>query len=186
MINYQKLTLSHLLRFIMLSATLALSFAYIAQYFFNLTPCHLCLLERKPFFVILILLGLLEIFLAVNNAKQMAKIKYQRWVFFICILTLTINCLLSFYHVGVEKKIFVEPTSCSSSTLNQYDNVDDLKNAIFSAKIARCGDQVYIMPFLSMAMLNFIYCLFLLVVCIFTYNQIGEIAEYKYHQRKIF
>jgi disulfide bond formation protein DsbB len=167
-------------------AALALSCAYIAQYFFNFTPCHLCFLERKPFFIILIFVALLEIFLILNNAKQMTKIKYQRWVFFICVFALVINCLLSFYHVGIEKKIFVEPTSCSSSTLNQYDNIDDLKNAISSAKIVRCGDPAYILPFLSMAMLNFIYCLFLSVAAIFIYNQIGEVAKYKYYQHKIF
>ncbi len=186
MINYQKLTLSHLLRFMIFVAAIALLFAYIVQYFFNFTPCNLCLLERKPFFVILILTALLEIFLALTNAKQMTKIKYQKWVFFICIAALMINCLLSLYHVGVEKKLFAEPTSCSSSTLNQYYNIDDLKNAISNAKIARCSDPAYILPFLSMAMLNFIYCLFLTIICIFIYNQIGEIAEYKYYQRKIF
>jgi disulfide bond formation protein DsbB len=186
MIKYQKLTLSHLLSFMIFAAAIAILFAYIAQYFFNFTPCPLCLLERKPFFIILILAALLEIYLALTNIKQLTKVKYQRLVFFICITALMINCLLSLYHVGVEKKIFAEPTSCSSGTLNQYDNIDDLRSAISSAKIARCSDPAYILPFLSMAMLNFIYCLFLTATCIFIYNQIGEVAEYKYYQRKIF
>jgi disulfide bond formation protein DsbB len=183
MIKYQKLTLGNLLKFIVFGAIIAILFAYIAEYFFNFKPCNLCLLERKLFFIIFFVAAITDIALNLANAKQITKTKYQRLVFFICIIALIANCLLSLYHVGVEKKIFVEPSSCSSSTLNKYDNVDDLQNAIFNAKITRCSDPTYILPFLSMAMLNFIYCLFLSMVGIFIYNRIAKYSQQNFGKK---
>ncbi len=186
MIKYEGLTLRNLLRFMLFTSMVAILFAYNSEYFFNFKPCNLCLQERKPFFVMLFLLLFSSIFLNLFKVKKMARVKHERRVFFICIAALLINCAISFYHVGVEKKIFEEPNSCSSKQLNQYDNIDDLKNAVADAKLAKCSDPTYILPFLSMAMLNFIYCLLMVIGCIFFYNKIPEIAEYKFYQQKIY
>lgn len=171
MINYHKITLDHLLKLIFASAAFALLVAYISQYFFKLEPCTLCLYERWPFFIILATTILAKILIAYFKTSTTAILTIKKRLFFISIAALIANCALSFYHVGVEKKIFEEPHSCSSTSLNQYDNIDDLQNAIANTKAIRCGNPTYILPFISMAMLNFIYCLALTIICIIAYNK---------------
>ena len=129
------------------AAFFALIFAYISQYFFDYQPCILCLYQRLPFLVICALSGF-----------ALVVKKFRRIVLFSCLALLLINCLIAIYHVGVEQKIFVGPTTCSSANLDDFDNLEDLTRAISQTKAVRCDEPQFIFLNLSMAAWNLIYC----------------------------
>jgi len=154
-----EINLNFILLFFVASSALALVFAYVAEYIFNFQPCILCLFERKVFFVIIIfsLFGLIF--------KQ--KKQWQNIVFFCCLIFFVINAGLSAYHVGVEKKIFKGPSTCSSSNLNEIQNLEELRVALIKVKAVRCDEPQFFFLTLSMAAWNFIYCAFISFFIIF-------------------
>lgn len=161
MINFFKnkspITLSLLL---LLGASIfALTFAYISQFVFDHQPCILCLYQRKPFFVIIVCAIIGLIFLKTQKA--------QKTLLIISIGCLLINCALSFYHVGVEQKVFPGPSTCSSAKdFNAIDNIEDLEAALAATKAIRCDEPTFFLLKLSMAAWNFIFC-FSLILMVF-------------------
>ena len=144
------------LLFLLLSSISALTFAYISQYVFDYQPCILCFYQRKPFFAVIALSLISLTFLKTKKAKKIS--------FFCCIIFLLINCCIAFYHVGVEKKIFRGPSTCSSENLNEIDNLQDLEKALMQTKAIRCDQPSFVFLGLSMAAWNFSYCLALILL----------------------
>lgn len=146
-----------------LASTLALTLAYISQFIFGYQPCVLCLYQRKPFFAIIAAALLCLTFFKSEKSKKIT--------FFCCVGFLLINCAISFYHVGVEKKIFQGPTTCSSTNLDEIDNLEDLKIAMMKTKAIRCDEPSFVFLSLSMAAWNFLYCSFLVFLSLLFYRR---------------
>ena len=159
-----KLSTNHLLIFLLTLSSAALTFAYITQYGFGFEPCILCLHERKPFFAIIALTAL-----ALTIFKSPL---YKKIAFFSSLLLLLTNATIATYHVGVEQKIFKGPSTCSSSNLNDFDNLEDLKAAMAKTKAIRCDEPSFFFLNLSMAAWNLIFCLFLFCVFSFSYRKL--------------
>jgi len=153
-----KITQKNLLIILLLAASVALISAYVAQYVFDYQPCILCLYQRPPFFAIIGCAALGLIFF--RSAKS------QKIITFACAIFLLINCAIAFYQVGVEKKIFKGPSTCSSQNLNNIDNLEDLKTALLKTKAVRCDEPSFVFLGLSMAAWNFFYCLTLFLALI--------------------
>ena len=150
------------LLFLLLGSISALTFAYISQYVFDYQPCILCLYQRKPFFAVIALSLISLTFLKTKKAKKIS--------FFCCVIFLLINCCIAFYHVGVEKKIFRGPNTCSSENLNEINNLQDLEKALMKTKAIRCDQPSFVFLKLSMAAWNFIYCLALILLSLSFYR----------------
>jgi disulfide bond formation protein DsbB len=132
---------------LLFAAIFALVFAYISQFVFGYQPCILCLYQRVPFFVVI------AVSLLALTAKKLQKIAVT-----FCAILFLINCGIAFYHVGVEQKIFTGPTTCAASNLNDFDNLEDLENALKKTKAVRCDEPQFFFLKLSMAAWNLIYC----------------------------
>ena len=91
---------------LMLISVSALGTAFIAEYYFDLAPCEMCLKQREPYYVIIV--GFI-IFLSL-------KLQYSIW-FYIGVQIITIYGLFySIWHVGIENKLVSGPAGCSSVT----------------------------------------------------------------------
>lgn len=152
--------------FLLTSSILALIFAYISQFGFDLQPCILCLYQRKPFFAIIALAIIAIVFFKSEQSKKIA--------FFFCIFFLLINVGIATYHVGVEQKIFQGPTTCSSENLNDLENLDELREALMKTKAIRCDVPSFVFLGLSMAAWNVIFCLGLILISI----RLKKLREY--------
>ena len=154
----------NLIIFAGLSSFFALLLAYISQFGFNLQPCSLCLIQRKPFFAI-ISISILAIFLFKSN-------KYQKISLFACKILLFINILIAGYHVGVENKIFKGPKGCSTANdLNKINNIKDLEQALKVQSQAKCSEPEFIFLKISMAGWNLIYCSLSLIMLMILYKK---------------
>ena len=127
--------------------------ALVAEYFFNLQPCELCLKQRHPYYLILICL--VFIFLL----KNLNKI----WLYIIIQLASVYGLYYSIWHVGVENEILKGPAGCSAMLISS-ESAADLKAQILSKQVISCDEVIWSFFGISAASIN---TLVLLVIFIF-------------------
>lgn len=154
-----KITLNQISALLIFYCTTALGAAYIAQYFFNLQPCILCLYQRIPFFAV-IFIAIFALFFKQEKSKKIA--------IFVCALFLIANTGLAFYHVGVEKKIFHMTEKCTSD-INESISITQLEESLKTQPLTKCDEPQFIFLGMSMALWNAIYCIILAVSTVFLY-----------------
>ena len=132
---------------------ISISSALVAEYFFNLQPCELCLKQRHPYYLILICL--VFIFLLKNLNKILPYMIIQ--------FASVYGLFYSIWHVGVENKILKGPAGCSAM-LTSSENASDLKAQILSKQVISCDEVIWSFFGISAASIN---TLVLLVIFIF-------------------
>lgn len=112
-------------------SALAIGSALVMQYGFGLYPCTLCIYQRIPY-ALLILLGI--------GAFCSREPTIRKLLLVMCFIALLAEFGLALYHVGVEEGIFEGTSTCSPDTTIGTD-LDDLKAMIEAAPIASCKDK---------------------------------------------
>jgi len=133
--------------FIVLMASIAiLAAVFTSQYGFGLRPCELCLFQRVPYGVV-ILLALLGLGLRLD-AKLSALLLGA------CALAFAVGGGLAFYHVGVEQHWWAGPTSCTGG-LGTVHSVEDLAALLSKPiNIPQCDKVAWSLFGVSMAGYN--------------------------------
>ena len=142
------------LNLVLIFSVFALSTAYFVQYILGHKPCNLCLIERLPYFlaIIIILLGL-----TLN--------RFEKFIFISLGLIFASATILSLYHVGIEQGFFKESLVCvSNNEINVLNKEDLLKK--FQKTVVSCKDVEFTLFSLSLATINSIIS-FILSVIIF-------------------
>jgi len=126
--------------------------AYIIEYKLGHTPCKLCLYERIPYFLAILLIG--KIFLIKN---------FQKITLLLLSIVFISSSILAFYHFGIEEGFFQESLSCISSdtfsTTTKEELLEQLKQANISCKIV--SFRIF---GLSLAAINTIFSVLLSVI----------------------
>ncbi len=125
----------------------ALGFQYIG----NMPPCHLCMLQRYPH-IVAIIIGLIALL-----------IPWRVLPFAGALATLT-TAGIGIYHTGVERGFWLGPTSCTSNMQVGGLSSNDLLNQIMAAPVVRCDEPAWIFLHLSMASWNVVFSLVLVGV----------------------
>ena len=131
-----------------ISAT-ALIMALVSQYGFDMHPCYLCLWQRIPYAVV-ILLAIMGL-----KATKVMGAKYGAFNIALCGIALLINSGIAFYHVGVEQTWW--GSSCTLPDLSAM-SPDEMMAAIKSAPAVSCGDIQFELFGVSMAGYNVLLC----------------------------
>ena len=140
------------LNLILLFSIFVLLAAYFIQYVLGHQPCNLCLIERIPYILTIIIITLILIF------KKFEKI-------FLLLLTLIFVAatLISFYHFGIEQGFIKESLVCDlkvqTNSLTKEDLLKELKTKTIS-----CKDVTFKIIGLSLASINIIISLILSVI----------------------
>jgi disulfide bond formation protein DsbB len=123
----------------------ALAFAYMSQYLWGSIPCELCLLQRYPYMVVIVvaLLGLWQ--------KQFAGVRNV-----IIIAGFMLTAGIAAYHVGVEQGLIDAPESCTAASAIGA-SLEELKAAILNAPKVSCKDVGASFAGISMAGWNMVY-----------------------------
>ena len=145
-----------------LFSVVALASALIAEYYFDLQPCAMCLKQREPYYIII------AGFILVMILKWQDKIWFYVGVQIVSIYGL----FYSLWHVGIENKILAGPSSCSGG-LNISTNTSSLKEQIISKAVINCEEVAWSIFGLSAATMNS-----LLLFLIFIINAIYIIKIY--------
>jgi disulfide bond formation protein DsbB len=105
----------------------ALIAAFFIEYILDHKPCNLCLLERVPYVLVIVLVVLVTIFE-----------KFERSIFFLLSLIFLSATILSFYHFGIEQGFIKESIVCNlnqeTSNLSKEDLLKELNNKRISCK----------------------------------------------------
>lgn len=140
--------------FFLSASIIALAAAYIAEYFFGLKPCTLCLYQRVPYAVIIVA-SLLSIIIA-KHCKIINVINC------ISIIILAVGAGIAFYHMGVEYKWFEGLTSCSGQPGKAPQTLEEMRAQLLGSKAVRCDQPQFIFLTLSMAGWNMVWSLLLI------------------------
>ena len=143
-------------------SVVAIASALIAEYYFDLQPCAMCLKQREPYYIII------AGFILVMILKWQDKIWFYVGVQIVSIYGL----FYSLWHVGIENKILAGPSSCSGG-LNISTNTSSLKEQIISKAVINCEEVACSIFGLSAATMNS-----LLLFLIFIINAIYIINIY--------
>ena len=127
--------------------------ALTAEHLYGLQPCDLCLKQRHPYylFIILILLTFIVPYL------------YKIMIYALVQLGTIYGIFYSIWHVGVENKLLKGPSGCSSG-LSMSSNTNDLKEQILSKQGISCDEVIWSFFGMSAATLNTIALLFIFVI----------------------
>ncbi len=129
----------------------SIGLALIAEYFFDLVPCKLCLQQRYPYYVIIFLIIFSFIFKKTNNIL----------LYIFNQISILYGLFYAIWHVGVEQKILLGPKSCSGTLLNTT-SIQDLKEQITNQAIVNCSEISWVIMGVSAATINSLLLLFLL------------------------
>ena len=141
-----------ILNLILLFCIFALLTTYFIQYVLGHQPCNLCLIERIPYILTIIIITLILIF------KKLEKV-------FLLLLTLIFVAasLISFYHFGIEQGFIKESLVCDleaqTNNLTKEDLLKELKTKTIS-----CKDVTFKIIGLSLTSINIIISLILSVI----------------------
>ena len=86
-----------ILIFILFGLSLSLISAYIIEYALGHKPCKLCVYQRFPYIVSILLVLNILLFK-----------KYVKSIIFIIKLSISLGAVLAFYHFGIEQGFFNE------------------------------------------------------------------------------
>ena len=111
---------------ILIISILALISAYFIEYFLGYQPCNLCLLERIPY--------ALSIIIILTNFR----IKFNdKHILLVLIVIFVVSVLLSIYHLGIEQGLIEESFVCSTKdnlNLNKEQLLQELQKMNISCK----------------------------------------------------
>ena len=120
-----------IIKLIFLISVIALSAAFFIEYILNHQPCNLCIIERVPY--------LLAIIIIVLNYKFQNLEKYFIFLLSIIFFAATV---LSLYHLGIEQGLIKESLVCnlkdSSNLLSKEEIIKQLQE-----KNVNCKDVTF-------------------------------------------
>ena len=111
---------------ILFISILALISAYFIEYFLGYQPCNLCLLERIPYALSIIII--------------LANFKFKfndTSILLVLIIIFVVSALLSIYHLGIEQGLIEESFVCSTKdnlNLNKEQLLQELQKMNISCK----------------------------------------------------
>ena len=140
------------LNLILLFSVLALVFAYFVQYVMGHQPCKLCLIERIPFMLVIVIISFCLLLK-----------KFEKLSLIILSLTFFTATLISFYHFGIEQGFVVESLVCDIGVKNDILTKEELL-AQLKQKTISCKDVTFKIFGLSLATINIFISLFLSVI----------------------
>ena len=128
--------------------------AYFIEYILGHQPCNLCLIERVPY-------GLSLILIIINFLSR----KNEKFIVLLLIFIFIFSFLISFYHFGIEQDFFKESAICSFKNSPEIISKDELLKQL-SEKAISCRDVTFKIFGLSLTSINIIISLFIFITLI--------------------
>ena len=139
------------LKIIFLFSLIAIISAYFIEYVLGHQPCNLCLIERIPYGISIILISLM-LFLK----------KSEKFFILLLILTFIFSFAISFYHLGIEQGIFQESAVCGVKDFSENITKEELLNQL-NEKTVSCKDVTFRVFGLSLTTINILISLLIII-----------------------
>ena len=139
------------LKLIFIISLVSIISAYFIEYFLGHQPCNLCLIQRIPY-------GLSVILISLNYFFK----KNEIFVILLLIIIFTFSLIISLYHFGIEQGFFEESAVCGLKNSAEIISKDELLKQL-QQKTISCKDVTFRIFGLSLTSIN-IFISFLLTI----------------------
>ena len=132
------------LKIIFIISCTALVSAYFIEYVLGHQPCNLCLIERIPYGISIILV--ITIFILKKN---------ENFLIMLLILTFIFSLAISIYHFGIEQGFFQESSVCGTKDFNENITKEYLLELLRQERVS-CKDVTFRIFGLSLTSINIV------------------------------
>jgi len=140
------------LKIILFISIFSIISAYYIEYVLDHQPCNLCLYERIPY-----ILSIIIVF-----TKFIFKIE-EKIIILLLIIIFFFSFIISFYHFGIEQGFFEESAVCGlKNTVDIISKEEILKQ--LQSKTVSCKDVTFRIFGFSLTTINIIICLIFLTL----------------------
>ena len=147
-----KLRINIYLNFIFLLCLISIISAYFIEYVLGHQPCNLCLIERIPY-------GLSIILITLNYFFK----KDERFIILLLILIFIFSFAISAYHLGIEEGLFEESTVCGLKNTTGIISKEEILKQL-QEKTVSCKDVTFRIFGLSLTSINIFLSLILIIL----------------------
>ncbi len=160
MLNFKNLFYFKLI--LIISVTSIVS-AYFIEHILGHQPCNLCLIERIPYGLSIILIIMYFKFR-----------KIEKYLILLLILIFIFSFLISIYHFGIEQSFFQESALCRVNNMSDIITKEELL-AQLNEKRVSCKDVTFRVFGLSLTSINIIISFTIILILIKIYRQYEKI-----------
>jgi len=147
------------LKIIFLISFISIFSAFFIEHILGHKPCNLCLIQRIPY-------GLSIILIALN---YFSKINEQ-FIVVLLILTFSFSFIISFYHFGIEQGFFDESAVCGLKNSNEIISKEELLKQLQNIAVS-CKDVTFRIFGFSLTTFNMIISLIIIFFLIKNYEK---------------
>ena len=151
MFSFKKKTYLRLILYICLISIIS---AYFIEYVLGYQPCNLCLIERIPYG-----LGVILIIVTFFSYKN------EKFIVLLLILIFSFSLIISIYHFGIEQGFFQESSICGLKNSAEIISKEELLKQL-QEKMISCKDVTFKIFGFSLTSINIIISLFLTILLI--------------------
>ena len=137
---------------IFLISFISLISAFFIEYKLGHQPCNLCLIQRIPY-VLSIILIILNYFLKKN----------EKFIILLLILTFSFSLTISLYHLGIEQGYFEESTVCGLKNASDIISKEELLKQLQEKNIS-CKDVTFRIFGFSLTTFNILLSFLIIVI----------------------
>ena len=142
------------LKIIFFISIISIISAYFIEYVLGHQPCNLCLIERIPY-------GLAIILIISNHVFR----KNEYFVILLLILIFAFSFIISFYHFGIEQDFFEESAVCGLKNTSEIISKEDLLKQL-QVKTVSCKDVTFRIFGFSLTTINIAISLLIIFILI--------------------
>ena len=156
------LTINTFLKIIFIISLISIFSAFFIEYVLGHRPCNLCLIQRLPY-------GLSIILITLNYFSR----KNEEFIIILLILIFSFSFIISFYHFGIEQGLFEESTICGLKNTTDIISKEEVLKQLQS-RIISCKDVTFRIFGFSLTTLNIVISLiitFLLIKILKNYEK---------------
>tara|TARA_B100001059_G_C17723591_1_gene522145 strand:- start:406 stop:894 length:489 start_codon:yes stop_codon:yes gene_type:complete len=128
--------------------------AFYIEYALGHQPCNLCLIQRIPY-------GLSIILITLNYFQK----KNEKFIILLLILIFSFSCIISFYHFGIEQGFFEESAVCGLKDISSIVSKEELLKQL-QEKTISCKDVTFRIFGFSLTTFNIIISIVLIILLI--------------------
>ena len=140
------------LKIIFLFSFIALISAFFIEYILGHQPCNLCLIERIPY-------GLSIILIILNYFFK----KNEKFIILLLIIIFAFSLIISIYHFGIEQGFFEESAACGIKNSAEIISKDELLKQLLEKNIS-CKDVTFRIFGLSLTSINILISFILTIL----------------------
>ena len=142
------------LKVIFIISLITLVSAYFIEYILGYQPCNLCIIERVPYWLAIVLI--------ITNYTFK---KIEKTLILLLIIIFILSFLISIYHFGIEQGFFEESAVCGLQNTTKIISKEEILKQMQEKPIS-CKDVTFKILGFSLTTINIFINLFILLLLI--------------------